>query len=488
LRNKLFELKTKCGMIAYDNIIDFVKNNLYDMYSGASSEYIKRSRENWRKFNIEHVITASIIAPRPTVSTNPYINKEPYHDMHIVFPTLRDINDIRSNYIYKQIEKNRADAKKDTSVDFIINGNTIFDRSKKHRRHDYPNLEYTISSDKLSANEKYNNYVMTNKNVPGFDPKLCRLGDCVFQPSKEFSGDIARIVFYYYLMYAYDFTTRPFTGEVWFASDTNNNCGGFDMNEWTEFFYNNLDSYYHWAKEDEISKMERNRNKIITQKTNTPNIFVGFYYRDGNGSLGYGNSDFKFIDDLLFGREHDHKRYTNINFYDFSKKGTEEIKEMVNGKEVVRQEEVLLCPDKINLEHPLEIGYKKIIPTKLQYEPDVQKKFNDKNSLCKKIVIGENKKSYDEQLRLYKKPTETSSNQGKEPIRAPPGNKTIVEASKEKQMIKNSTIYTDPVSINIIGGAQRTFMEHPITHTRLNDDNNYYYKYLKYKHKCNNLK
>ena len=63
--------------------------------------------------------------------------------------------------------------------------------------------------------------------------KTCLLGQCIFHPNKRFSGDIARIVFYYFLMYAYDFTKRPSTNEIpWYANvdpKNKNQCQGFNF-------------------------------------------------------------------------------------------------------------------------------------------------------------------------------------------------------------------------------------------------------------------
>ena len=104
IRNRLFDIKTKHGMIPYSSVKNFLLDNpkIYDIYANEP----KDSKKIYL-YNIEHAVLASIISKRPKGDNEKkiYINNEPYHDPHILFPTLKAINSLRSNYMFGDVKE-----------------------------------------------------------------------------------------------------------------------------------------------------------------------------------------------------------------------------------------------------------------------------------------------------------------------------------------------------------------------------------------------
>jgi endonuclease I len=305
LRNKLFILKSECGMIPYSISSKLAKKWFYDLYTGMNLHQIDPN-----KINIEHSVLSTIMAPRPVDNNIIYINKEPFHDLHLLFPTVAEINSLRGNYIYGLVANNREAALKSQNVTKIINERQYFNKGLDKQSYQFlqkvnnPSQIEGPKEDDIYINDKY---------------QQCPIGKCFFQPPKRYSGDLARIVFYFYLMYAYDFTVRPNTDgkiKLWFSHVSKKGdiskrvCYGFDFDDWKSFFYDHLHEYYLWAKEDPIDEKEKNKNIKIIELTNVPNIFVGYL----NEKDKYIASDFDTIEELLFGKTHDHSKYTNIHF------------------------------------------------------------------------------------------------------------------------------------------------------------------------------
>jgi endonuclease I len=309
LREKLFEIKTKCDMQSFDVIKNDVYNELYDLYSGVGNDIITKNK---KKYNIEHVVPAHIMAPRIKHWDNDKfsINREPFHDPHILFPSLKIINDIRGNYIYGNLANNREGAIINDKVTGIVNQNNYLE-TKKLNFKPPSGINVLTNKDQLNENENLDIYISEKAARSKND---CDFGECIFQPSKEFSGDIARIVFYFYLMYAYDFRVRPYTHEEpWLSSFIRGQCKGFNIKLWEKFFLEHIKDYFDWAANDKINDLEHKRNKAIIEITQVPNIFVGFY----NKSDVYVNSsENTILEDLLFGKEHDHAYYKNLEFRD----------------------------------------------------------------------------------------------------------------------------------------------------------------------------
>jgi endonuclease I len=299
LREKLFKIKTTCNLIPYNRVKEFIQKKLVDLYTGPNK--IQNIT-----YNIEHVIPANIIAPRPTRDDIFFINKEPYHDVHLLFPTVSGVNSLRENLPYGIISNNRENIeqmnKSIGSKPIIINGIHLYSSDKQLAKQN--KLDPIELKDLVDLKPNLDIYIHNN----------------VFQPPAEYVGCIARIVFYFYLMYAYDFSVRPYKNIIpWFAHvKDNRNCKGFDKEKWDKFFLEHLSDYYNWAKNNNISDMETDRNKKIIQKFKVPNIFMGYYQVISNDSgekkSQYVISDFDMILDLLFGKEHLHDKYTNIIF------------------------------------------------------------------------------------------------------------------------------------------------------------------------------
>jgi len=267
IRKELYKQKIDINDIDFNNNV----KSLTDLYTGAK---FKDIADESVKFNTEHVVPANILSPR----TSKYIN-EAYYDIHLVFPTVTTINSIRGNNPY---------------------GDVVGKEGFKYTQI-YPEIITPIDENKKMY--------IGRKQQEVFDHATCN-GTCLVQPSNEYKGEIARIVFYYYLMYAYDITKRPNTGqEPWFINIKDKQCLGFNIDNWDKFFYEHLDEYYKWASDYGVSQNETTRNKLKSRIMGIPNIFVGYY----NGKE-YKKSTMQIIDDLLFGAVHDHDIYTKIDF------------------------------------------------------------------------------------------------------------------------------------------------------------------------------
>jgi endonuclease I len=290
LRHKLFDIKTKSCMKNYNDIKKFSHENIHDIYTGKPLELIYKTEH---RYNIEHVIPVSIFRGR---YNNKYffVNREPYSDPHILFPTFKEINELRQNYVYGQLASNRDMALHNDIVTSVSNQGYIYDSKSE-------NSKKKIKQVFEKLDEKNDIYV---SNLYG---TFCPIGNCVFQPSKKITGEISRIVFYFYLMYAYYPYKRPYTNnEPWLYDE---DCIFFDMDSWYKFFNEHLDEYYNWSKTP-ISEYEKSKNIKIINEYSLPNIFIGYF-----------NKDEKYIDipdiidELFFGKPHDHNKYLNITFY-----------------------------------------------------------------------------------------------------------------------------------------------------------------------------
>ncbi len=381
LRLKLFKLKTENGLIAYKEIMKLAKQYLYDMYTGADTVTIDRNKND---YNIEHTVLAQIIGPRPTDESFPYINKESYHDPHMLFPTSKEVNTFRANFVYGKIVDSREHALKsiETGANLsIINKDRIFDNSSseiKTTRQKLKNFENKESmKDHLPEDDIYVDNTKAKMNTDFRDPFLqCEIGDCIFQPSVKFSGDISRIVFYYYLMYAYDVTKRPYTNDQpWIGNVDRNKCKGFKINAWEKFFFDHLNDYYQWAKNDPISTEEESRNKKIIDISSVPNIFVGYYTND---SL-YHVSSFEVIDELLFGKSHDCKKYCTIDFQP--------------GRDWVTERQL-----------PIFMDYHQVKKSDLLYETSMYDALSKPNETCSEKIMNDNIDAMSKQSRFYESP------------------------------------------------------------------------------------
>lgn len=310
LREKLFKMKTRFGMIPFNKSKPLIKRFFYDIYTGYDPTKIADLGTD--KFNIEHVVPASIIAPDVQSTSEIFIDTEPYHDLNILFPTLTDINTLRANYVYGNISRNRRELSLISDIDAkfgIINKNNFYGNYTP------PNTSSLIKTSNISRLPKnYDNYILSY-------PGPCPIGQCIFQPAKIFSGDIARIVFYTYLMYGINPTKRPFTNkQPWLGIADKGTCSGFPFDKFEKFFFEHLKEYYFWAKEDPISLTETNKNKKIIELSQVPNIFVGYLdaakcqKSECNLDDYYTISSFMMIEDLFFGKLHDHKIYTDLEF------------------------------------------------------------------------------------------------------------------------------------------------------------------------------
>lgn len=322
IREKLFKIKSNRGMIPFNKLKDFIKNNMYDMYSGS---YVDKDQRD--HYNIEHIVPAAIFTSNRANGDEVEIDKEPYHDPHILFPTLKDVNTLRANYVFGNVPI--ADASicvKDAGKTALVatdGARIIVDAIEK--REIVPNyvdkttLEANVDNVSVCIDTKLSHMqtIGRDKSFP-----VCNVGDCTFAPASPFKGDIARCVFYFYIMYAYDPNVRPYTKtENWLRSTKfGRKCEL--MPKWNKFFVDHIDEYYEWAKSDPISDMEELRNIKLNMYCGVPNIFIGHITK----SFKYNVSDFQMIDELLFSKPHDHSKYTNIDILFDTSDGEEEEK------------------------------------------------------------------------------------------------------------------------------------------------------------------
>jgi hypothetical protein len=227
-----------------------------------------------------------------------------------MFPTYAEINDIRANLKYGIIMPDRKEFLFREKFAPIENENII-----------------VINNDNYWSREKINTFNIIKKinfnTLNELDPNLdIYVNQLMFQPPKKYCGFIARKVFYFYLMYAYDLSLRPYKNMMtengtfypWFINiDDQNACKGFEKYKWDLFFLNQLNTYYKWARDNVITENETFENQKIIQEFAVPNIFVGYYSND-NGKSIYVQSNFDIIDELLFGKKHSHDKYINIQF------------------------------------------------------------------------------------------------------------------------------------------------------------------------------
>jgi endonuclease I len=330
IRDKFFKIKSDRGMIPFNRSKEFIKNNMYDMYSGS---YIDKKQES--HYNIEHIVPAAIFTSNRANENVVEIDKEPYHDPHILFPTLKDVNTLRANYVFGNVPI--ADASicvKDFGKTALVatdSAKIIVDAiDKREIVPDYVDkstLEANIDNVSVCIDTQLSRMqsLGPDKSFP-----VCSVGDCTFAPATEFKGDIARCVFYFYIMYAYDPSVRPYTKtENWLTSTKfGRKCELFP--KWDKFFIDHLEEYYEWAKNDPISDAEELRNIKLNLYCGIPNIFVGYI----SNTREYYKSDFQLIDELLFSKPHEHSKYTDINvlFQLPDPKKAEEVRNIIKSK------------------------------------------------------------------------------------------------------------------------------------------------------------
>lgn len=286
----------------------------YDIYTG---NHVRDEAMQLREsINYEHVIPAFIMAKRVegSADTEFYLNKEPYHDPHLVFPTIKKINDARENFAYGQFVDSRQQA--------IDNQHEIVNEEVATNVYD-PLILYKL----YNKRPEKDIYINRKAQVQISDKRRhCDFGRCVFQPPLTTRGAIARAIFYYYLMYGYEPSTRPYTFEspwlfhgknyVNFKSRHNQQVvtrQTVNDDKWNIFFHDNKFLFRHWAQ-DHITRQEINSNLDIIKLTTVPNIFVSHLDNNGNMQL-QGNS--QIIDELFFGLPHDHNKYKFMSFYEY---------------------------------------------------------------------------------------------------------------------------------------------------------------------------
>jgi endonuclease I len=307
IRNMLFLNKTKKGMKSYNQVKKWLLSNpnIYDIYTN------EKIVDTNTIYNIEHTIPAQIMIIKPInlntkLNNSIFLNTEPYSDPHILFPTLVAINSLRSNYIFGDIDDRHFFANKviDDNIVKIIKDNKITnERGITLSPSLSPSLSPLPSYDIDSKTKIYIADGCKEMRFPYFNS--CKIGNCMFEPKEETSGTIARIIFYYFLMYGYNSTKRPYTNnEPWMIYNNNyyepenekyKKCDILNFSKWKIFFYDNFYYYYYASKNNPPTELEHNRNKEIIAFSGVPNIFIGYIDKSGK----YVYSTHNIIDEFF---------------------------------------------------------------------------------------------------------------------------------------------------------------------------------------------
>ncbi|ARF08018.1 hypothetical protein Catovirus_1_68 [Catovirus CTV1] len=301
LRRKLFMLKNDFNMLSYNQVIKYIKKNIIDHYAIYSDNVSDSSL-----YNLEHIVPVNVLCEGKRPDRNKInINFEAVSDSHLIIPCGSDINYLRSNKAYGIFIKNRSEALEKNII--IINDNKIYN---------YPK----IISDKFRHLKKMSIEELNNLD----DKNDMYLSENMVQPPQKYYGDIARIVFYFYLMYGHNFMERPISkckkvellpGEPWFMSSEKEKLKVFNYENWSNFFFNHLNDYRKWAKNN-ISDREHKRNKNMIEHLGVANIFIGYK----NNKNEYIPSNSNIVEELFFGKSHDHNKYLEIEFLTLDKK------------------------------------------------------------------------------------------------------------------------------------------------------------------------
>ena len=291
----LSKIKPKKKNIDYSDASHYVKeklskdvdNKVKCIYSGLeSSNFLKNYF-----YNIEHVVPESMFRKFDD-------DKEIKIDYHITYPCILPINYLRQNYVLSNIPKS------DANVLVYISDND-FGKCSKHseceRAYKYIIIKNNTDITFKSIGEQFSNYnsmCISNKcpssknfslinldskeEVKGIEPiikiktKVCNyskfgrnpFNKCLFEPSEDSKGIIARTIFYFYVTY------YNISGIRRNMNDLLKDCSG---SKYDSDCKNLIDLILKWNEDHPITKNERVRNNIVYSKQNNYNIFVGVY-------------------------------------------------------------------------------------------------------------------------------------------------------------------------------------------------------------------
>ncbi len=331
IRKSIFELKsTPEGMISFDTSKTIIESDLKSEKRQMDDLYFINI--DITNNNIEHIVPASVSGKREylnsfdgsgkLINNNFYVNYEPYSDLHFLFSTDKCINDLRHSFVYGNVVKTKEQI-------LILNDKVNADEYILciQKNNNFINMYYPQDGTELIKNKHFNTHCYDdidekeiNNMIKIYNKNsLTNCQKCLFEPPDITKGIIARLLFFFYLMYAYDVSNRPIVLEgmiknVWLGyvkKVTNDrhklqnafNKGinmiesiGFNYDEWILFFENHIDDYYEWHNNFEISEAEKIRNKYIIKKTNVPNVFVGYMDHENN----YQDAPINLLDHLIF--------------------------------------------------------------------------------------------------------------------------------------------------------------------------------------------
>jgi endonuclease I len=306
-----------------------------------------------KNMNVEHIIPASISGKREYLNSfensqmlnnNFFVNYEPYGDLHFMFATDQCINGMRNSFVYGNVTD---------SMETIININDSSTKKNEYitciqKKDDQIHLYFPKDSQIPVKDGHFTTHCYSEIDPSDISEMIkiyynsqnadCK--DCLFEPPDSTKGSIARVLFYFYLMYAYDVSKRPvvlkgmvddlwlgyvgktsiFTSKIRGAKDNKENVPtststqgnlqsikgnqmndmikeyGFNQTGWIHFFENHIDEYYEWHTKFPINDSERQRNRYIIEKTNVPNPLIGSFDQNNN----YVDASPDLFDHLFF--------------------------------------------------------------------------------------------------------------------------------------------------------------------------------------------
>jgi len=309
-RKIMFKNKTTSkGMRSYNE----VKNDI--LKTGCSSFFDLYSVNNTCRNDlndIAHVIPVSIFAPSNNLPNNYldnnfFINYEPYSDPHIMFITDINVSILRSNYNFGNIsdKEDYIIAYNDENTNSVI---VCIDYAEDDVKY-YGKMIDNNNNVCVMSDLNYGTDVSQMLKIMTYKRQGLTCQQCIVEPPKQYRGVIARMIFYYDFMYAYNSKERPIFNnnmiDVKFGKKYNienrwlkqsryiqNEPYGDKGYESTKNEYNHdekykesigskLGIYMKWHLDNEVSVDEHGKNNYIYNIFGTTNIFVGYYDKTG---------------------------------------------------------------------------------------------------------------------------------------------------------------------------------------------------------------
>lgn len=264
----------------YEDVRHWIHNYIYlfrDLYTGIAGKDLKNVTSiNTSFVNIEHIIPAGMACRNINRGDNHLC--EARHDPHLLFPCVAFVNSLRRNSVFNEVPDN-----KDSVI--YVKYNNISDKPRIIEGFGSKSVNISDTTGKImklmTVDEfntidkmkiiKWIQYKKEGKKFCIFDRDDIGSYDglCMIEPQNKYKGMIARIIFYYYLIYVH----KCIRGIPY-------DCYNIGL-EWKNYD-KNMHKYIEWHKKFPANDEEHFRNKILTLQYGFPNIFVGYYDKKMN--------------------------------------------------------------------------------------------------------------------------------------------------------------------------------------------------------------